>query len=65
MQEFFIAIYVYYYFIICIIIIIILFLILQLVLAFEVSFVEPLQTEFEFLLAPKTPLSLVLRDRVI
>lgn len=43
----------------------ILFYYLQLVLAFEVSFVEPLQTEFEFLLAPKTPLSLVLRDRVI
>ncbi|XP_030385580.1 ecdysone 20-monooxygenase [Scaptodrosophila lebanonensis] len=38
-------------------------LLAKLVLAFDVDFVEPLQTEFEFLLAPKTPLSLVLRDR--
>ncbi|SPP76071.1 blast:Ecdysone 20-monooxygenase [Drosophila guanche] len=40
-------------------------LLAKLVVAFDVSFVKPLETEFEFLLAPKTPLSLKLRDRVI
>ncbi|KAH8294417.1 hypothetical protein KR054_012497 [Drosophila jambulina] len=39
-------------------------LLAKMVLAFEVSFVKPLETEFEFLLAPKTPLSLRLSDRV-
>ncbi|EDW34836.1 GL21018 [Drosophila persimilis] len=40
-------------------------LLAKLVVAFDVSFVKPLETEFEFLLAPKTPLSLKLRDRAI
>lgn len=39
-------------------------LLAKLLLAFDISFTKPLETEFEFLLAPKTPLSLVLRDRV-
>ncbi|XP_065721075.2 ecdysone 20-monooxygenase isoform X2 [Drosophila suzukii] len=39
-------------------------LLAKMVLAFDVSFVKPLETEFEFLLAPKTPLSLKLSDRV-
>lgn len=36
----------------------------QLTVSFEIQFKEPLQTEFEFLLAPKTPLTLIMRDRV-
>ncbi|KAL9905972.1 ecdysone 20-monooxygenase isoform X1 [Glossina fuscipes] len=39
-------------------------LLAKLILAFDISFVEPLETEFEFLLAPKAPLSLIIRDRV-
>ncbi|XP_067647429.1 ecdysone 20-monooxygenase [Eurosta solidaginis] len=38
-------------------------LLAKLLLAYEIDFKEPLQTEFEFLLAPKTPLSLIMRDR--
>jgi len=36
--------------------------IFQMVLAFDVSFVKPLETEFEFLLAPKTPLCILIRE---
>ncbi|KAI8122310.1 Ecdysone 20-monooxygenase [Lucilia cuprina] len=39
-------------------------LLAKILLAFDVSFTKPLETEFEFLLAPKTPLCLALRDRV-
>ncbi|XP_014093991.2 ecdysone 20-monooxygenase isoform X1 [Bactrocera oleae] len=39
-------------------------LLAKLLLAFEIKFKEPLQTEFEFLLAPKTPLTLIMKDRV-
>uniref|UniRef100_A0A1A9W8F7 Cytochrome P450 n=1 Tax=Glossina brevipalpis TaxID=37001 RepID=A0A1A9W8F7_9MUSC len=39
-------------------------LLAKLILAFDISFVEPLEKEFEFLLAPKAPLSLIMRDRV-
>ncbi|XP_005178783.2 ecdysone 20-monooxygenase isoform X1 [Musca domestica] len=39
-------------------------LLAKLLLAFDIKFTKPLETEFEFLLAPKTPLSLILRDRV-
>ncbi|XP_075162514.1 cytochrome P450 family 24 subfamily A member shade [Haematobia irritans] len=38
-------------------------LLAKLLLAFDISFTKPLETEFEFLLAPKTPLSLIMRDR--
>ncbi|XP_037939996.1 ecdysone 20-monooxygenase-like [Teleopsis dalmanni] len=38
-------------------------LVAKLLLAFDISFKKPLEMEFEFLLAPKTPLNLVLRDR--
>ncbi|CAD7005251.1 unnamed protein product [Ceratitis capitata] len=39
-------------------------LLAKLTVSFEIQFKEPLQTEFEFLLAPKTPLTLIMRDRV-
>lgn len=40
-------------------------LLAKMVLAFEISFPQPLETEFEFLLVPKTPLNLFLRDRTL
>uniref|UniRef100_T1GJG6 Cytochrome P450 n=1 Tax=Megaselia scalaris TaxID=36166 RepID=T1GJG6_MEGSC len=33
-------------------------------LAFDVKLAQPLETEFEFLLAPKTPVNIILKDRV-
>ncbi|XP_055907958.1 ecdysone 20-monooxygenase [Eupeodes corollae] len=38
-------------------------LLAKMILAFDISFPKPLETEFEFLLVPKTPVSLILRDR--